>query len=681
MSQANIDLLRTADTSLRLARRLASDSGRYALDLGRYFLYADLITLRVQAPGQFRHAFQAARRVGDSSLVAEALDELGMVHWRRYEVLADRRLLPGLPFIDLEELVTDERNVRRLLSDQSVAPKPPLGMGIYEDALSSFKGALDWDPGHTRALRHVYMALAEKNNWEALREQSGQRRSRAPYDPLAWLAEGLANHRLGDAGQATIAFDSALALLSDAEHEHYTDISRILRLGDSVRYKRQSERARKQFSEIFWLTADPLAITSGNELWLEFLTRVTYAELRWTSDDFDLRGANSDRGQILVRYGPPGVVAAFAAPENQTENCRPSEIPIIQPSSGDPRTKAPLPANFELVCSKSFDTGVPLLLWYYPELNLHFVFRTPPTYGTGTHAGPYAQVAVEAREAAPAGWTNIPVSRFHIDSVKVVVSRFKAPGDSTDALVVAEMPIGHLVGRGRAGVVPVDVAFVAYDHRGRTVRRDSARQLVDADAVGASEIREWRQRVGLGATLYRVEALEPDSLRAARALGELVPLPWIGFGVSDLLVAQRVRRGAHGDGRWSDFEIEPSVGTFALGQSVGLLWETYWLTNEGGKNRYQVVLTLEPRDGSRGERGFAAKIIDGFKDIVGLSAQGIDRVQLEYTREMPAQLIQVDHLSLDLGGLPPGQYRLALAITDIISGRSASRHRDIDVTR
>ena len=39
-----------------------------------------------------------------------------------------------------------------------------------------------------------------------------------------------------------------------------------------------------------------------------------------------------------------------------------------------------------------------------------------------------------------------------------------------------------------------------------------------------------------------------------------------------------------------------------------------------------------------------------------------------------------EHLSLDLGSLPPGRYRLAIVITDMPSGRSAARKRDIHVS-
>ncbi len=211
------------------------------------------------------------------------------------------------------------------------------------------------------------------------------------------------------------------------------------------------------------------------------------------------------------------------------------------------------------------------------------------------------------------------------------------------------------------------------------MHRDSSRQLVSADATESTEIRAWRKRFGRGSTLYRVEAIEPDSLRAARALGELVSLPGIGFRVSDLVLAERVRPKSDSAVRWSDYEIEPSVGNFAHGDTVSLLWETYWLTSDSGANRYRISITLEPREELRGIRGLAAKIVGGFKDVVGVSAQGARRMDLSYTREVPERLVQVDYVSLYLGLVPSGAYRLAVAITDIPSRRTAITERDIQI--
>lgn len=234
-------------------------------------------------------------------------------------------------------------------------------------------------------------------------------------------------------------------------------------------------------------------------------------------------------------------------------------------------------------------------------------------------------------------------------------------------------------GPSERGGLAVDVALSAYDYLGRTVHRDSSRQLVSADATESTEIRAWRKRFGRGSTLYRVEAIEPDSLRAARALGELVSLPGIGFRVSDLVLAERVRPKSDSAVRWSDYEIEPSVGNFAHGDTVSLLWETYWLTSDSGANRYRISITLEPREELRGIRGLAAKIVGGFKDVVGVSAQGARRMDLSYTREVPERLVQVDYVSLYLGLVPSGAYRLAVAITDIPSRRTAITERDIQI--
>ncbi|HSJ63510.1 MAG TPA: GWxTD domain-containing protein [Gemmatimonadaceae bacterium] len=675
MSQENIDLLRAADTSLRLARRLAPDSGRYALDLGRYFLYADLITLRLQAPGHFRHALEVARKVNDRSVVAEALDEVGMVYWRRYELLADRRLLPGLPFVDLEELVSNERNIRVLVTEQSVTPKPPLGTRDYERALSAFQDAVSWDPTLVRAHRHLGMALVEKEEWQKLAEHARQVLGSRPDDALGWSTLGLARHRMGDAIGASTAFDSALLVLSPSQRRRVADISRILTRKDSLDVVKLGESARHRFERVFWLTADPLAITNANALRNEFLARVIHADLRWTSDDFDLWGADSDRGQIWVRYGPPGIMASFAAPESQSEHCRPSDLPLIQPRGGDPAR--PLPADFELVCSKGYDTGTPILIWYYPELNLHFAFRTPPTYGTATHAGAYAAVAADARQAAPAAWTSVPGGAYEIDSLPVSVVRFLAPGDSIDALVATQVDFQWLT-KGSPVDSTVEVALLAFDYDGRTVLDERSRESVPS--VDRTPVRQWSVRLGRGTTLYRVEALGTAPKRGARALGHVSSLSGLGFRTSDLLLAEQIHPRGPVQRRWTDFEIAQNAGIVRSGNSLGLLWETYSLTSERGLNRYRVRISLAPEADASGIRRLAARIVGGLKELIGQVAQGSERVELEYTRELSARDVQVDYLSIALEGVPQGRYRIEVTIHDLYSNRAAKMAQSIAVT-
>ena len=51
--------------------------------------------------------------------------------------------------------------------------------------------------------------------------------------------------------------------------------------------------------------ADPLWSVIGDEPRTEFLARLVQAELRLSFSDIELLGAETDRGEMLVRWGPP----------------------------------------------------------------------------------------------------------------------------------------------------------------------------------------------------------------------------------------------------------------------------------------------------------------------------------------------------------------------------------------
>ncbi len=80
-------------------------------------------------------------------------------------------------------------------------------------------------------------------------------------------------------------------------------------------------------------------LIDGNPVYDEFRTRVAYAELMWTNEQIYVHEADSDRGEILIRCGPPD----------------------------DESTLGPDPAH---------------LLWLYRSRGLNFWFNITPTYGT-----------------------------------------------------------------------------------------------------------------------------------------------------------------------------------------------------------------------------------------------------------------------------------------------------------
>ncbi len=639
MDQRDISLLRIADSSLRLAARLAPDSARFTLDLGRHFLWEELPQLRLQAPGRFNAALDAARRGGDSALVAEAADEVGMVHWRRYEALAHRRTLITIARVQPEQYLQDPRSITQLLTNFSLPISPPPGEIEYQQAIAHFLSATAANPTNQRPLAHSFMALAEKQLWPEMRRRADVVLARMPWVPTAWLARGVASHWLGDDHDASLAFDSALLLMPGDERARYTNLARILRPADSARYAALRGAERSETDRMYWTTADPLLLTAVNEFRLEFLARMAYAELRWTSEDLDLRGADSDRGQIWIRFGPPDSVASFS-PDQNGEN----------PAFGS-------------------------LLWYYARGGLHFFFNQPPTYGTARLTLPDASVAEETRQRFPVSWGNVRVAR-QLDSIPVQVARFRA-GDSVDVATYADLPLRSLARGADLSRAPIDVGYIVLDGQAHVMIRDSTRQLVDTAAANVVQDRAWRFRMAPGFFAFHVEAFQPTSDRAARVADTLRLRADHDFGLSDLLVARNLTSRSDPPTRWTDMLITPSAGRLARRQPFGVLWESYDLAARDGSVTYVVQLTLARTDRSR-LANIVARVLGGTSGPFQASANA-ERVTLSFTRQAAARPALVDYLMVDPGDLPAGRYRLTLEVTDRTSGRTAHRDREITI--
>jgi GWxTD domain-containing protein len=646
--QEQIRRLRLADSSLLVAAGLAPDSARFGVGLGRFYLNSNFGMTRFAAQTYLNRALEAARRVADPRALADAADEVGMVHWRRYETYAMRRNMGiGMTAGNMSQYANrDPRDLEQLVEQHTIPLRPPPGELDYRLATDLFGEALAADPNHRAAQRHRFMALADKGLWSELRAAADHRLRQAPWDAQAWLARGLAANRLNDPRAATASFDSALVFLSPEDVDRYTRLSRILRakpidkkstvISDSAKYLALGEKQRGAVDKLYWMLTDPLTLTPENEHRLEFLSRVAFAELRWTSEDFSMPGADTDRGDIHVRYGPPPVQLA-------------------------------LPGG---------DDGPNRELWLYGN-GLQFVFDAPATWGTARFSGDYFEVAKRARDREPVRWANVPVNRT-MDSIPVLAARFRA-GDSTDVFLAADVPLTRLARGLDISRVNVDVDLKIFDAAADLTRHDSTRVAVNAESPPV-QLRAWRNRVGGGTNVYRVEALQPDALNAARAMGTVVTRAASGFGVSDVLLAERVApRGDAAPARWSDFVIQPSAGRFRRRQTIDLLWETYDLAAADGGSRYRVAITLDKVE-RRGASQLAARVVGGVAEVLGRSAVGNrGAVTLRYDRATPARPAVVDYVTLDLTTAAPGQYRLAVEVTDLIANRTTTQRTVLTV--
>ncbi len=648
--QKAIRRLAAADSSLRLATQFAPDSARFWLSLGRFNLSSGVSTMRFAASGQVSHALEAAEKVGDRPLVAMAADEVGMATWRRYEPVANRALLSdGQQKIQLSMFNNFSRDKARDFIDSYINKiEPPTGEKDYLNALEHFRTAVEADPTGLRYSRHLFMAYGERGRWEEMLELGRARAQAYPLDYQAQLARGLASHRLGQEREAQVAFDSAFALMDDGESARMTRFTRILRpratketkgtVGDTLAFAKLPAAQQRGLEQMYWFMADPLALTTENEFKLEFLARVAWADFRWTNEDLNLLGADTDRGDVFVRYGPP-----------------------------DLEMTVPGTSSFQ---ASNTDGGV-TLVWAYNN-GLVFFFDLPPGFGTARYAFVDRDNVEAMKSAFPVSWDNIPSTRL-IDTIPIRVARFRAGADSTDAVIATLIPVDSLVRGLDVTSAPVDVDFRIFDQYVRVKGVESERQGIRPDSVTAPLARRWTKRLGPGINVVRVEALQADSRRAARATTRINPESTDGFGISDILLGTRPEpRDGAATRRWSDVSITPNSGVFATGASVGMVWEMYDFVPRDNSIKYRVSVSIERTD--RGAVGnFAARFIDGVGRTIGRTQTSRDKISIGFDRTAAAAPAIVEFLSVDLSNQSAGTYRLRIDVTDQANGKKVSR--------
>ncbi|WP_373068487.1 GWxTD domain-containing protein [Gemmatimonas sp.] len=651
--QKKIRLLIAADSALRLAAQLAPDSARFHLDLSRFNIESGVSTTRFASRGQASDGYDAAKRTGDRLRFADAADMMGMGAWRLYEGVANRALSSDQRKVQLGSANNWDRSQARDYID-SFAKKiePPTGTVDYEKALAFFQESVGADSTSLRYSRHLFMAYAERNRWDDMGRTAGTRARQFPLDYQAQLALGLAQHRRGDETAARLAFDSAFVLMDDVESARLTRFTRILRPnpgkalqgtgGDSLGYSTLPAAQQRGLEAMYWVMSDPLALTTENEHRLEFLARVVYADFRWTVDELNLRGADSDRGDIHVRYGPP-------------------DYEVNIPGS----TTNPDGGN--------------VLTWSYRN-GLTFFFDSPPGFSNARIAFADRDYVERIKNSVPVSWSNVLATRA-LDTIPLRIARFRSGADSSDAVIVALVPIDSLVATSGLDRAPVDLEVRIFDQFVKVRGLEVEQSTFATNSANDPLDRVWTRRLGPGINVVRVEALQADSKRGARAMARLTPAVNVGFGMSDVLLGSKpeLRSGVTTPSQWRDVAMTPNVGSIAQGTSLGLLWEMYDLVPRDGMTKYRVAITVE-REDRKGAIGFAVRVLDNVGRAVGRTQQqSRDRFTISFDRQGSALPVLVEYLSLDMTQAPTGGYRLHVEVTDLSNQKKTARNTEFRI--
>jgi GWxTD domain-containing protein len=562
---------------------------------------------------------------------------------RSVQQLVDQRVFPEYrPILDPSD---DDLfwGITLLLGQTRDVPLSAAGRTAYDTADSLSLDLLARWPDEPRVVAARAAVLITRTRWAELEALGTARRASHPDDATGWMALGLAQARQRQAAAAAASLDTMLQRLPADERARLDRIERVLSPQVARLMTRTDSVGRAATTQAMWLQADPLWSSPEEDPRMEFLARVAQAELRWPDAGEDgRRGADSDRGRLLVRYGPPDVIARL-----------------------DARAAGGRPA-----------VGGVAVFWVY-ESGLVFAFTGAPRQPRLRMAFEDAAIVQAVAERMPARWDAIATRR--IDSLPVQLARFRAQGDSVELFVAARADLARLSGvraeppQGRLWLI----GEAGMDADGLPLR------------VGPDGSAAWAARVPAGSYRWRVELLPEGEGAAARASAPIVlgddPLTGFlrrGFGMSDVLVGlappEAMAVDAPLPARWRDAAVQPLAG--ALGparERVTLVWETYELAAREGSVAATVTVTLRREDTRRARRDqppqdLDATVVGPLASTAGVRA-GRDALTVSYELRGAATALRTDQLTLDLRRVPPGTYRLTVAVRDGHSGRATAR--------
>lgn len=692
-SVSGLDLTRLrnlADTSLRIAADIVPKSVQYNLMAGEY-LRSPHAFPNPAAQRFLDAAAVAAQSETDAATRARAAADAGRMYWLQYEDEAHRRIYTaspggmcpyGLPpsidsasihgVFNLPEPVPPDsiywvdptdvalKTLRRTLHE-CTQPVANAGESNYARAAALFRMAVDAAPTDVRAFKQYVMLLAEQKRWKEVETAARRATARMPSEPWSWLVLGLALQRENAADDPAVAFDSAFAHMERTERARMFTFVRLVSHADSARYASAPVDTRVGWEQSFWTMAKPMWSRVSDDPRTEYLARVTYAELRWSVEELGVHGADSDRGEIYIRYGPPDAIGVLRGIDYNGASAR---------AQGGG-------ANVRPVKEVSPDVTMPSLssvvtFWDYNN-GLAFVFWGEPTYGTARFAAGDEVHVARVQEIQATAFDNIADVR--IDTMPLRTARFRAQGDSVDVLVVAQAPVAAM--REASGAANATIRADAW-FLGRGVP-DAYR---DSVALPANGLKSWIWRVRPAPYLARVEATARGVDAGARAM------QWVladrdsatgfdvrGFGISDVVLATQVTSRPPA-ARWRDFSVAPLLGAVPRGSQLELLWEDYDVGVRNGQAQYDINITLQRRRSAAGR--IAVEIVGALANAVGVTRKD-DRVTLQVSRAVPPAPAIVDQVTLKLGDTPAGTYTLTVEITDKATGRKTSRALSLSI--
>jgi GWxTD domain-containing protein len=174
-------------------------------------------------------------------------------------------------------------------------------------AESFFRRAIKSDPNRTDAYFHLSCLYEEIKEYQRGIHLLKRVIEVDPENKKAYTYLGLLYYNSSQMDSSYFAYKNALKLMDETEKNNFKFQSSSFLVDENLREKLKyfSRPEIEELIEKFWQSADPLLLTKYNERLLEHYSRVAYSNLRFSVPEKEVYGWNTDRGEILIRYGEP----------------------------------------------------------------------------------------------------------------------------------------------------------------------------------------------------------------------------------------------------------------------------------------------------------------------------------------------------------------------------------------
>ncbi|MEM1095267.1 MAG: tetratricopeptide repeat protein [Bacteroidota bacterium] len=574
----------------------------------------------------------------------------------------------------------------------------------YDRAIGHLDIALSQNPRQALIYNHLMRIYALKGEYEDALDMLRDMYTYFPEDHTFWQYLGFAHHRAGNVEAAAKSFEEAQKFMTPEEQEAFSDLELILPEKERRVYRADPET----YAAKFWASQDPRFLTTSNERKLEHYARLVYADLLYSAPQLGLRGWETQRGQIHIRYGLPQADVTVMANSNSRRISRSAgEEELLSPDfddanpSGNSNTTV---SDFGSQASRTgreigdwnvFEEGNSYNIWQYdgfrfvfedPFRNNEYRLYTPSARDLSEGELPwendYVIIAKETISRRPEEYTYEAPGR-QID-LPYLVSSFKGEEGKTDVYVHYAVPITSYDADQDVIDVTANVGtfLVAEDRdilveQRRTVYGLNTQQVVSFEETSLwVDTKKMEAPPGTHELSVEFETVSGETV-AVQQRDITVPDYADGsFAISDMVLAYRIDEvfDATGDVEGADLirdglQITPAPwSVFSPETPIYLYFEMYNLGfNDAGQTNYAVEAILQPRDDSRGVRRLLKRAFGRKKGGTAVNLPpGIGTTPDES-----------QYLILDVEDEKTGLYTLTLRVRDNVSGETRETTQEL----